>query len=47
MPDKLPRKDETPESPGNVTLPPVDATPEEIAKALFKMKPEGETETPA
>ena len=30
-----------------VTLPPIDATPEEIAKALFKMNPEGEPEKTA
>lgn len=30
-------------SPTGVTLPPIDATPEEIAKALFRVKPEGET----
>ena len=32
---------------GNVTLPPIDATPEEIANALFRLKPEGKTEAPA
>lgn len=47
MSDKPLRKDETGENPGNVTLPPVDATPEDIAKALFGLKPEGKTETPA
>ena len=33
--------------PANVTLPPIDASPEEIAKALFKLNPEGETEKTA
>ncbi len=31
--------------PSGVTLPPIDATPEEIAKALFRLKPEGERST--
>ena len=38
---------ETDKSSSNVTLPPVDATAEEIAQALFRLKPEGEAETPA
>ena len=33
--------------PANVTLPPIDATPEEIAKALFKLNPGDVTEKPA
>ena len=31
----------------SVTLPPIDATPEEITKALFRLKPESETEQSA
>ena len=38
---------EAPESPRNLTLPPIDATPEEITEALFRLKPEGEAEKPA
>lgn len=51
MKDRQDRKsegaEETDKAPTGVTLPPIDATPEEIAKALFKVKPEGETEKPA
>ena len=38
---------EAPESPSNLTLPPINATPEEIAEALFRLKPQGKTEKPA
>ena len=34
-------------APAAVTLPSIDATPEEIAQALFRLKPEGEVEAPA
>ena len=30
----------------NATFPPNDATSEEIARALFRLKPEGKVETP-
>ena len=36
-------KEKPDKEPVGVTLPPIDATPEEIARALFKVKPEGET----
>ena len=49
MSEKPGRNVEAPEKPGkpssSVTLPPVNATPEEIAKALFRLKPEGENST--
>ena len=32
-------RDEPPNKPGNVTLPPIDAEPEEIAQALFQRPP--------
>ena len=51
MTDEPSRKTDRAESPGKrpegVTLPPIDASPEEIAQALFKPKSEGETEKPA
>ncbi len=51
MPEKLPHSPhgskEADKPSSNVTLPPVDATPEEIAQALFRLKPEGEAETTA
>ena len=43
MPEKPERNVEAPEKPdrpsGNVALPPVDATPEEIAQTLFQRPP--------
>ena len=43
MPEKPERNVEAPEKPdrpsGNVALPPIDATPEEIAHALFQRPP--------
>ena len=46
--NRKPKGTETPgKSPIGVTLPRIDATPEEIAKALFQSKPEGETDKPA
>ena len=47
MREKSTTRKETPQSPSNPTLPPIDATPEEIAEALFRLKPQGETEKPA
>ena len=43
MPEKPERNVEAPEKPdrpsGNITLPPIDATPEEIAQVLFQRPP--------
>ena len=51
MPEKPPRSPDgskkTDKPSSNVTLPPVDATPEEIAQALFRLNPEGEVEARA
>ena len=51
MPEKSPRSPdkpkETDKSSSNVSLPPIDATPEEITQALFRLKLEGEAEAPA
>ena len=38
---------EAPESPRKLTLPPIDANPEEITEALFRLMSEGEAEKPA
>ena len=46
MREKSTTRKATPESTNNPTLPPIHATPEEIAEALFRLKPRGETEKP-